>query len=109
MIALSRAKRSVMSNFPKERHYRHCAMVVRGGAILSVGVNNKVLHAEIAALEELTWSERKDTMVISLRIRKDGSLAMGKPCWKCMAYMRQYGVKKIMYSLSNGSMIKERL
>lgn len=106
---LNMARRRVQSNFPKERHYRHCAMVVRGGAILSVGVNNKILHAEVAALEALEPSERKDTMVISLRIRKDGSLAMGRPCWKCMLYMREYGVKKVMYSLSNGSMIKERI
>ena len=105
---LEMARRRV-SNFPKERSYRHCAIVVRGGAILSVGVNAGSTHAEVAALEQLAWSERRGTTVYSLRIRKDGSLAMGKPCVRCMAYMREYGVKKIVYSLSNGTMLKERI
>jgi pyrimidine deaminase RibD-like protein len=102
------AKRRV-ANFPKQRSYRHCAMVIRGGCILSVGVNAKEMHAEVVALTQLSWGQRAGTMVLSLRIRKDGSLAMARPCPSCMQYMKHFGVKKVLYSNSNGVMIKERI
>lgn len=101
------AKRRVAS-FPKERSYRHVALVLRGGCVLAVGTN-AARHAEVAALSKLFPSERVGTTVISLRIRKDGSLAMARPCNGCMLFLRQSGVKKVEWSDSNGNMIKVRL
>jgi pyrimidine deaminase RibD-like protein len=90
------------------RNYRHVAVVFRGGSILAIG-NNVSRHAEVAALSKLFPSERAGTTVLSMRIRKDGSFANGKPCANCMAYMIGEGVKKIEWSNSNGAIIKERL
>lgn len=106
MIEMARRR---VANFPKQRSYRHCAMVIRGGCILSIGVNAKETHAEVVALSQLTWSQRAGTMVLSLRIRKDGSLAMAKPCQSCTEYMKHFGVKKVHYSNSNGVIVKERI
>ena len=108
MIALSSLRRKV-ADFPKQRSYRHVAIVTRGGCVLAVGVNAYTTHAEVVALDQLAFSNRKGVTIISLRIRKDGSLAMAKPCPSCTRYMREYGVKKVMYSCSNGTIIKERL
>lgn len=90
-----------------DRNYKHVAFVVKGGAIKSVGFNY-TRHAEIAALLGLYPSERSGVKVVSLRIRKDGSLAMAKPCKACEAWMRHFGVKKVTYSDSNGNLVTER-
>lgn len=90
------------------RNYRHVALVLRGGSILAIG-NNVSRHAEVAALSKLYPSERVGTTVISMRIRKHGSFANGKPCANCMAFMLLCGVKKVIWSNSDGTMTKERL
>ena len=63
MIEMARRR---VANFPKQRSYRHCAMVIRGGCILNIGVNAKEHHAEGVALSQLTWSPRSGTMGLSL-------------------------------------------
>ena len=108
MLALAMARRRV-ADFPKQRSYRHVAIITRGGCILAVGVNAYTTHAEVVALEQLAYDNRKGVTVISLRIRKDGSLAMAKPCPSCTRYMRECGVKKVMYSISDGTIVKERV
>jgi deoxycytidylate deaminase len=106
MIELARRR---VADFPKQRSYRHVAIVTRGGCVLSVGVNSGVHHAEMVALWELFPANRKGVTVMSLRIRKDGSLAMAKPCPACTRNMREYGVKKVVYSISDGTLVKERI
>jgi len=108
MLALAMARRRV-ADFPKQRSYRHVAIVTRGGCILSVGVNASAIHAEVVALEQIDYGNRRGVTVISLRIRKDGSLAMAKPCPSCTRFMVKYGVKKVMYSTSDGTIVKERV
>jgi tRNA(Arg) A34 adenosine deaminase TadA len=90
------------------RNYRHVAVVFKGGSILAVG-NNVSRHAEVAALSKLFPSKRIGTTVLSMRIRKHGSFANGKPCEACMTFMRWAGVKKVVYSNSDGTLTKERL
>jgi pyrimidine deaminase RibD-like protein len=90
------------------RNYRHVAVVFKGGSILAIG-NNVSRHAEVAALSKLFPNKRIGTTVLSMRIRKHGSFANGKPCKNCMAFMLANGVKKVMWSDSNGNIIKERL
>ena len=90
------------------RNYRHIAIVFRGGSILSIG-NNVSRHAEVAALSKLFPNERIGTTVLSMRIRKHGSIANGKPCANCMRFMIACGVKKVVWSNSNGTLIKERI
>lgn len=58
------------------------------------------LHAEVAALKRSNTSV--DTIVV-IRLTFHGELAMAKPCNVCMAVMREYGVKTVIYS-SDGDM-----
>ena len=74
-------------------HYRHIAFVLRGGAIQAVGLNSQGMR-KIAALLNLYPSDRYGTKVVSIRVRKDGSFAMAKPCKKCEALHEAEGNKE---------------
>lgn len=82
--------------------HKHAAIVVRGGAIVAVGVNHDLIHAEVNALAKLWPSEREGTKVFSIRLRRSGTLGMAKPCPECEAYMREAGVKAVVFTNSNG-------
>lgn len=103
---LERVKR--LAEKLEHRNYRHVAIVLRGGSLISIA-SNVSRHAEVAALSKLFPSKRVGTTVISLRIRKDGSLAMARPCKHCMAFIRESGVKKVYWSNQYGVMVKEKI
>jgi deoxycytidylate deaminase len=95
----------------KARHgcYKHAAIVVRGGAIVATGVNHDEQHAEVVALKCLWPSERRGTKVYSLRLRRSGTLGMAKPCPECEAFMREAGVKLVIYTDRLGNWARMRL
>lgn len=103
----SKLVKSKIVTLEAEKNYKHIAFVLRGGKILAVGLNH-TRHAEVAALLALYASERSGVKVVSLRVRKDGSFAMAKPCKACEAWMRYWGVKKVTYTDSNGRFVTER-
>lgn len=82
----------------KEIKFRHAAIVFKGGAVLSVASNCNVKHAEVAALNKLWPSKRIGTTVLSVRIKKNGKIGIASPCHKCLAFMRESKVKKVIYS-----------
>lgn len=96
-----------ITKIPSDRNYRHIAFVIKGGCIKGVGLN-LTRHAEVAALLSLYPSDRYGVKVVSIRVRKDGSFAMAKPCKDCEAFMRRHGVKKVVWSDSNGVFHTER-
>jgi tRNA(Arg) A34 adenosine deaminase TadA len=55
------------------------------------------IHAEIRALRKSGFGA---TVYVS-RIKRDGSLAMAKPCPYCMAALRARGVEMVYYTVSN--------
>jgi pyrimidine deaminase RibD-like protein len=89
--------------------YKHAAVVIRGGSIISIGVNHDQVHAEVAALKKLWPSERRGTKIVTLRLRKSGGLGIAKPCPACEQYMRDNGVKAVTYSDVDGNMQRMRL
>lgn len=95
---------------PRSTHtaHKHAVVVYRGGAIVAMGYNHGEIHAEVAALNKLWPSERKGTKVVSIRMSKGGNLRLAKPCPDCEAYMRENGVKLVVYSDNEGNMIRER-
>ena len=96
-----------MQRIPSDRNYRHIAFAIKGGAIVATGLN-LTRHAEIAALLALYPNERKDVKIVSIRVRRDGSFAMAKPCKSCESFMRHWGVKKVVWTDSNGVFHTER-
>lgn len=90
-------------------HFKHSALVLKGGNIISSAYNKGVKHAEQFALDKLPPEQRKGCTVISIRVTKGGKLAMAKPCKKCEAYMRAHGVYAVEWSDEFEVMHKERL
>lgn len=90
------------------QHY-HCAIVVKGGSVVSVGYNVGTKHAEIQALNKMWPSERKGVTLYSFRFRKGGTWGMAKPCRKCESYLKENGVKVVYYTDENGTIKKMKL
>ena len=101
----------VRKNATKARHpqHKHVAIVLRGGAIMSVGHNYDSVHAEVAALSRLWPDQRKGCKVWSLRVRKHGQYGLAKPCPKCQQFMRENGIKTVFYSDAEGVIVKMKL
>jgi deoxycytidylate deaminase len=89
--------------------HKHAVVVERGGAILSYGYNVGWNHAEKKALGKLWPNKRKGVTVWSLRVSNSGAFMMAKPCPKCEQYLRENGVKEVLYSTNDGSIARMRL
>ena len=104
---------------------RLACMIYKGGNLLSSAVNQKkthptmkkynsyvpfrkwgYLHAEMAALLQLSWETGKDDLkgctLYVARKRCDGTIAIARPCPACLAAIRDSGIKKIVYTTNNG-------
>lgn len=94
---------------------RHGAVVVRGGSVLSIGVNkwrNDValandmmddgrsadvsVHAEIDALSRV--SNPAGATIYVARINKSGEPRLSKPCNRCAKALREAGITKVVYT-----------
>jgi len=51
------------------------------------------IHAECDAVLR---ASKGDTLVV-VRILRDDSLACSKPCVKCLTFLRDHGIKKVIY------------
>lgn len=92
---------------------QHGAVIVKGGSVLSVGVNkwrNKQLvntsdeynpyltyHAEIDAISRINTDLTGATIYIA-RIGKDGSEKFSRPCQRCTQALKASGIKKVVYT-----------
>lgn len=96
--------------------YKLCAILVRGGKILSIGYNNRgsapiqkrfavtkygeSTHAEVDAIlngRKLTRLEGSKVYVV--RVRSDNTVGMAKPCEMCQRILKNYGVKRAVYTV----------
>lgn len=100
-------------------HFRHGAVLARGGSIISLGVNsdkycsvgrefrsedrgNPTYHAEIRALLNIPRHITKGSVMYVARCSKDGNeVRMSKPCSMCHAVMQERGVRKVYYTVDN--------
>lgn len=104
-----RLLRSVASE-SDHKNYKHVAVVTRGGVVMSIESNMGHHHAECRALEKLWPSERNGVTVYSLRFTYGHKkLTMAKPCAQCEEYMVRYGIKKVVYSTSDGKLVQSRV
>ena len=97
------------------QNFRHGAVVVRGGKLLSSG-HNKVttkcpshmfsIHAEMAAIKHST--ERcglVDAHVYVARVNRCGHTAESKPCKMCQRFMRMHGISRVYYSTNESNVV----
>lgn len=81
---------------------RHSAVVMKGGAVLSMASNTPSAHAEQRALDRLWASRRRGARVLSVRVNARGEFALARPCAGCMAYLRANGVTTVTYTTDAG-------
>lgn len=95
--------------------YRHGAIIVKNGNIVSMGINRSVnhpdlvqfpktqasVHAEVAALIACRKTNLVGATIYVARISKDGSQAMSKPCINCQKALIARGVKKVYYTIDS--------
>lgn len=104
--------------------FQLCAIIYRGGAVLSVGFNglNKNgfvnhfareggvgsstakpfinMHSEMAAIcGARNRLDLRGSKIAVARVKKDGSAAMARPCPACEAALRCYGIKRCLYTI----------
>lgn len=92
---------------------RHAACVFKGGALLATAVNTDHNHAEVNAIIKMgVWCggiKKTGLTVLSIRVTSSGCLRMAKPCEKCQRYMRENGVRTVLYSNEAGEIERMRL
>lgn len=101
--------------------YRMAALVVKGGSVINVGYNrmspgalkakeyayinhnmHRGIHAELAAILNLSPDILKDSIIYVSGITKGGRLVKSKPCEACQRMLRRYGVKTVVYHEQDG-------
>ena len=62
------------------------------------------IHAETSAIIPLlkTKEDYSRATIYTYREHRDGTLAMARPCARCMRLIRQLGIKKIKYTTDDG-------
>ena len=100
--------------------YKHGAIAFNKGKPIGRGYNSTDIHgglardynyrggihAEVAALKNIN---KADTILVVRISREDGSLTMSRPCEKCQKYLKDRGIKKVVYSNWNGEIEEMRL
>lgn len=102
-IATRMAKKS------DHEHFRHGAVVLKNGRVLATGYNKGVEHAEVNALKKVPLDKRKGCTVISVRITKTGLLSMAKPCANCAWFLKESGIKSVVWTDNQSKVNKEKV
>ena len=96
------------------RHYHLAAILRRKKQVIRIGVNSDKTHPAYkryypdgssaacmhAEMDALRFSKPGDTLEV-LRFRPSG-YGMAKPCSRCMAVIREKGIRKLRYTNSEG-------
>lgn len=89
-------------------NFQHGAVAVRNGNIVSRGVNRykesphvppnrNSIHAEISTL--LPLDSREGVVLCVARVDAEGNPTTSKPCKYCMRKLKEWGVKKVFYTI----------
>lgn len=83
--------------------------VQRHGIILSQHAEETVLYN----YEKRKFLHKKIPVrklhLIVIRVNSMGDLCESKPCQNCLRLLRQYGIRKVTYSTTNGLLITEKI
>lgn len=112
-LAIQQAYQSIMPN-------RLGAVLVHKKTVLGAGYNrsdhpilytgkvpalhpNMGMHAEVAAIHGLEYKITKGAILYVVRLRKNNTIALSKPCSSCQWYIGNVGIKRVIYSTDDGS------
>lgn len=117
---------SVLEARPLVANHRVGAIVARNSKIISFGLssykthplqkkfakNPKAihLHAEVDAIKNALRKARVEKLskytIYVARIKKDGTIATAKPCKGCARAIAHFGLKRVVYTTSNGGVVE---
>jgi tRNA(Arg) A34 adenosine deaminase TadA len=112
--------KDICFNYNHEVRSKHVAIVIKNTKILSEPsfnylIENDTIHAEISAMQNFLKKNKKtcDRMIkkislIVLRVNRYNELVNSKPCYHCLEYLKNIGIKNIYFSDDNGNIIKEK-
>lgn len=96
------------------------AVLIKGGSVINVGFNQSsthrfarkfgkyyTRHAELNCILGVPRHKTTGATIYVIRVKKDGSYGMAKPCQCCEDMLMFVGVKKVYWSDVDGN-IKER-
>lgn len=106
--------------FTRQLSALHGSVIVRGGSILSVGLNNPgrcslsdhyayhlgyTKHAELNAIKNVNLRKNPDlsgSVMYNLRLDKMGNIRLSAPCIGCQKLLLDHGIKKCYFSMEGG-------
>ena len=104
--------------------FRVGAVITKGRRVIGVGCNKikthpkqrnqytgemgERIHAELSSIINAGRSLRGCVIYIA-RIKKNGDLAMARPCEFCMDHIEEAGIKKIVFSNESGEIEEEKI
>lgn len=120
------AKAAVLSTYKNKKNMTGCVVIYKGN-IIAEGYNqdktdpvqkkyNKFrglsdnkesphkIHAEITAIKHITLRDIdwRQVSIYVVRVKKDGTYGMTRPCNACMQYIKEKGIRNIYYSTDDG-------
>ena len=129
MISLSTIKKMALAvaiSPSNGKRNKHVAFIVKGGRIISVGINSERSHPLAKRLKQAKESESKcaelnaclklglghrdglpdfsGLIMVVVRVLKCGSLGMSKPCVGCQSLIRQCGFRRVYWSNEKGEL-----
>jgi deoxycytidylate deaminase len=117
-------RRACAHEYDPHTDYRLCAVIVRGGRILSTGFNRRSTnafvehytdlvrgtgrgfslstHAEMdAVLSARDKIDLRGCKIFVARLRADGSIGLARPCEICFRVLQAYSINKAYYTINN--------
>lgn len=95
----------------------HGAVIVKGGRVLGTGYNRNrnhpkivspehiktkcSIHAEESAIKDANYDVRGAIIYVA-RVSKNGEDRDSKPCARCSELIKEYGIKRIIYTTNSG-------
>lgn len=111
-------------DYDNQIDYHLCAIIVRGGSIISVGYNKHNTNAFVEHYADITRGRGRDfclsthaeqdailkarnkvnlrgcKIFVARRLKKDGQPGMARPCPICENVLYQYGIRKAYYTIN---------
>ena len=105
---------SMKSTYEK---YKIGAVIARKGQVIGVGFNRhkthtqsphayKYLHAEVDAALGVPLKQLRGATIYVYREKKDGTYGLAKPCSSCEGFLKERGLKSMIYTSDNGMLME---
>lgn len=99
--------------------YRMASVVVRGGKIISMGINKsnpgilkhpayalKGTHSELDAILSIDPKLLKNSTIYISGLSRGNNTILSKPCDSCQQIIKEYGIKAAIYHTRSGEIKK---